>query len=108
MPLDDQAAKIVTGGAWAESGDRTDPDDVTLTPVLTRANGWPAGFSTSGGDSLRRRVMNQRFHELDKAFLGIAQEGIPPWDVRIDYPAGALSKTAHAPCACVGGYRASH
>ena len=68
MPIDSEARKILDG-RWAESGDRTNPDDSALTPALTRTEGWPASFSTTNGDTPRRRVMNQIFRELDGSCL---------------------------------------
>ena len=72
---------------WADTGDRTDPDDTSLTPALTRADGWPQSFSDDPGNTPRRRVLNQLLREI----TGIAVEdrdyggGPFPYDPLIDY-----------------------
>ena len=82
---DDQAIKILEG-LWAESGDRTDPDDSALTPPLDREDGWPDSFSMSGGDVPRRRVFNQIIRELQGAASDSMRYGGPyPYDNRVDY-----------------------
>ena len=84
MSLDAEAKKIL-GGLWAESGDRTDPDDAGLTPALDRADGWPDSFSMSAGDTPRRRVMNQIFRELQGAATDGMRQGLRFWDAEVDY-----------------------
>ena len=67
-------------------GDRTDPDEATLTPPLVRATGWPASFSQDAGDTVRRAVMNQRHRELDGAASdSMRYGGVLPYDDEIDY-----------------------
>ena len=84
---DTQAKKILTG-RWADSGDRTDPDDTSLSPALVRTDGWPPSFSSS--ETPRRAVINQRFRELDGIAFDTMTMGILPWDGDIDYVAGAV------------------
>ena len=81
---DTEAKKILTG-LWADTGDRTDPDDPALTPVLVRTAGWPASFSATDGDTPRRSPTNQRFRELDGAAADGMRWGLRPWDADIDY-----------------------
>ena len=87
MAIDPEAKKIVS---WAETGDRTDPDDAALTPVLNRSVGWPSSFSSAGGNRIRRTVMNQVFRELTGAVLTSLRHGIPPYDADINYFQGAV------------------
>ena len=86
MP-DTEALKI---RKWAETGDRTDPDDPTLTPALNRATGWPSEWSATDGEKLRRQVMNQLMRELTGAARELMERGILEWDTAIDYPADAF------------------
>ena len=88
----DVEARKILSGLWANTGDRTDPDDTTLDPVLTRANGWPTTFSSSDGNTPRRRVMNQKFREWDGIAAEVMREGILPWDATIDYRQYAIAK----------------
>ena len=83
MAIDAEARKMEK---WAASGDRTDPDDASLTPALVRANGWPATFSAQDGDVPRRRVLNQLFRELTGLGVDVIQNGILPHDNAVDYP----------------------
>ena len=81
---DSEAIKIL-GGLWAESGDRTDPDDTSVTPTLTRTTGWPSEYSTVGGETPKRARVNQRFRELDGAASDSMRYGILPYDALVDY-----------------------
>ena len=90
----DSEAKKLLGNLWSSAGDRTDPDDATLTPTLTRTEGYPSGFSADMGDTPRRRVMNQRFREWDGAAQGAMTYGIELWDDEVDYPQNALTNSA--------------
>ena len=81
---DTEAKKILTG-LWADGGDRIDPDDATLTPVLDRDTGWTAPFSASDGNTPRRQVVNQRFRELDGAASDSMRWGLLQYDADIDY-----------------------
>ena len=85
--VDVEARKIEK---WADTGDRTDPDDSSLTPALTRAAGWPASFSASDGDTPRRQVMNQLFRELTGLAVDVIQRGVLQWDAAVDYAANAV------------------
>ena len=91
MPLDDEAKKIEL---WAETGDRTDPDDSSLTPPLDRSEGYPDSFSTAGGDDLRREVANQLLRELTGAAVYLFTMGIPEWATQFDYPTNAHIQVA--------------
>ena len=81
---DVEARKILTG-LWADSGDRTDPDDATLDPPLDRETGWPASFSASDGNTPRREPMNQIFRELDGAASDGMRWGLRQYDDEIPY-----------------------
>ena len=82
----DVEAKKLLAGLWAESGDRTDPDDTTLTPPIVRIVGYPASFSSSGGDTPRRRPVNQRFREFDGAASdSMRYGGALPYDAELNY-----------------------
>ena len=82
---DTEAKKILTG-LWADSGDRTDPDDTSLTPSLDRDDGWTSSFSASNGETPRRKVVNQRFRELDGAASdAMRYGGVYPYDAEINY-----------------------
>ena len=82
---------------WADTGDRTDPDDSALTPALNRAEGWPSEWSATDGEKLRRRVMNQVFRELTGAAVDIMSRGISEWDTTIDYPQYAFVQSGGDP-----------
>ena len=78
---DTEAKKILTG-LWADTGDRTDPDDLGLS----RTTGWPVAYEQIGsGFEPERAVFNQRLRELDGAFADEMRYGIGPWDAAIDY-----------------------
>ena len=81
----DPEARKILQGAWATSGDRTDPDAAVLDPVLDRDTGWPSTFSASDGETPRRRVFNQLLNELDSAAIDSMRWGILPYDALIDY-----------------------
>lgn len=83
MTRDEDAIKIEK---WAASGDRTDPDDGSLTPVLDRDIGWPSSFSMASGDTPRRQVFNQILSEITALLVEInTRGGMLPWDSRIAY-----------------------
>ena len=86
-PIDAEAKKITK---WADTGDRTDPDDSSLTPALVRANGWPAVFSATNGETIRRRVANQLFCELSALAVDQIETGVLPWDGDVDYLVDAV------------------
>ena len=86
----DTEAKKILEGLWADSGDRLNPDDASLTPILSRDTGWTSPFSATDGDVPRRRVMNQRFRELDGVASDTMREGLLAWDTDIDYRADAI------------------
>ena len=86
----DVEAKKILEGLWADTGDRTNPDDASLTPTLSRATGWTSSFSATDGDVPRRRVMNQKFREWDGIASDTMREGLLGWDTDIDYRADAI------------------
>ena len=59
MPLPDAALLIEE---WAATGDRILPEN--RTPALSRAAGWPASWSSLGGNTPSREVFNQLFGEI--------------------------------------------
>ena len=78
----DTEAKNLLAGLWADTGDRTDPEDLGLT----RTTGWPVAYEQLGsGAEPERALFNQRFRELDGAFADEMRYGIGPWDADIDY-----------------------
>ena len=87
MARDTEAKKI---RKWADTGDRIDPDDSTLSPVLSRATGWPATFSADDGEVPRRQVINQLFRELTGLGDEINTIGIVEWDADLDYTQHAI------------------
>ena len=90
MPRDAQSLKI-GNTPWADGGDRTDPDDASLTPALTRREGWDATFSGPGGNLIRRRVVNQLFREIYGMLIEINRHGgILEWDAAISYQHTAI------------------
>ena len=91
----DSEAKKILAAAWADTGDRTDPEDPLVLPVLDRAEGYPVSFSTDPGDVPKRGRVNQRWRELDGAardsmFYG----GVLPYDAEVDYLQYAHSTVA--------------
>ena len=82
MALDAEILKIQK---WGETGDRTDPDDASLTPALSRSVGWPASFSNTDGDTPRRAVMNQLFREITGLAADVRDQGVLEWDADVDY-----------------------
>ena len=90
----DAEAKKILAGKWADTGDRTDPDDTSLSPVISRAEGYPASFSLT--DTPRRAVINQKFREWDGIAFDTMTMGVLPWDGDIDYLAGAIVNEAGA------------
>ena len=88
MTIDAESKKIEK---WADTGDRTDPDDSGLSPALVRATGWPSEFSATDGNVPRRRVFNQLFRELSGVAVDTIQRGILPWDAEVDYLQDAIA-----------------
>ena len=85
MARDAESLKI-GNTPWADTGDRTDPDDTALTPPIDRGQGWPASFSGAGGNELRRFVWNQIFREIYGMLVEINRHGgILEWDAAISY-----------------------
>ena len=71
---------------WAETGDRVDPDAVSLTPPVSRSVGWPASFSQVSGNTPRRQVFNQLIRELTGIAHEINTHGcLLDWDTSITY-----------------------
>ena len=92
MPLSDGTKAIGPAWASAATADRTAPDDTSLTPPLVIADGWPDSFSTAGGNTPRRPVMNELLYRTDSAILDWLNYGIPPWDTDIDTLAGGVKQ----------------
>ena len=93
MPIDAEFKKLTK---WADTGDRTDPDDSALTPTLTRAEGYPSSFSADMGDTPRRRVMNQLLREISGAAVDVREQGILAWDTDVDYLQHAIVRSGTA------------
>ena len=87
MPIDTESKKLAK---WADSGDRTDPDDTSLTPVLDRDTGWPSSFSATDGDTPRRAVFNQMFREITGLAVDTIRQGILAWDTEVNYLQNAI------------------
>ena len=87
MALDPEILKI---RKWGDTGDRTDPDDSSLTPALSRSTGWPSSFSASDGNNPRRRVFNQLFRELTGLAADVRDQGVLGWDALVDYDQYAI------------------
>ena len=85
---DTQAKKLEL---WASSGDREDPEDVGLT----RADGWTVAYEQIGsGSEPERAVFNQLFRELSGWAIDRLRQGIPSWDIEVDYIHPAFTTTA--------------
>ena len=78
MPLSPGTKEI--GPAWgsattkgtAPTDDRIDPDDPSLTPPIVHCmTAIPASFSTAGGNTPRRKVINELLFRVDTAILDI-------------------------------------
>ena len=79
--VDAEAKKILTG-LWADTGDRTDPEDLGVD----RAGGWDVAYELPGtGREPERTLGNQRFRELDGWAADRMRGGIPGWDGEINY-----------------------
>ena len=79
MPRDAESLKIAL---WAESGDRTEPENLS-TPI-DRDVGYTAA---AYGGRLVREEVNQDRRERSGAALDSIQFGIPPYSADVDYPA---------------------
>ena len=84
---DTEAKKILAASElWGEDGDRTDPDDSSLTPPVIRKDGWPSTFSTEN-EELRRPVHNQLYREVNGGVHDLYRYGgVLPYDAEINYP----------------------
>ena len=89
----DVEAKKILAGRWADTGDRTDPDDPALTPPLVRTVGFPPSFSLDAGNTPRRRVFNQKYRENDGLAVGVMTEGVLFWDADLDYLLNAVTNS---------------
>ena len=98
MPLSSGTKAI--GPAWASAttkgvdatDDRIDPDDSSLTPPIVLADGYPASFSAVGGNTPRRKVVNELFYRVDSGILDIRNYGILPWDTDVDTLEGGVKQ----------------
>ena len=88
MPRDPESLKLVV--PWALNGDRTDPDDPSLSPPLDRNIGWPPSFSAAGGNTPRREVVNQLFREITGMLVEINKTGILEYSDQLNYVQGAF------------------
>ena len=83
MARDTESLKIAK---WADSGDRTTPED----DGLTRATGFPSSYSQANGDVPSREVENQFRREITGALVDIFLHGILEWDSAQDYTHPAI------------------
>ena len=88
-PIDSESKKI---RKWADTGDRTDPDDAGNNPVITRTTGFPPSYSATDGDVPRREDLNQIFREITGIAVDTRDEGILAWDGDINYLQHAVTK----------------
>ena len=93
MAISDGYKAITT--AWAATGDKTDPDDSSLTPPLDVEDGWPDNFSGADGISPRRRVMNEMYNRRDTALIDIRNHGILPYDSTVETPRGGIKASGN-------------
>ena len=82
MAIDTQSKKLL-GNEWADSGERTDPEDVNII----RSVGWDVRYEQIGsGFEPERDVFNQLLRELSGWANDEIVNGVPPWDADVDYP----------------------
>ena len=79
---------------WASDADadRTDPEDASLTPPLDVDDGWPASFSTDGGNTPRRGVFNEIYHRETAALVDVRNFGVLPYDAAVDTMQGGVKQ----------------
>ena len=102
MPISEGYKSI--GPAWASAttkgsgmgDDRIDPDDSSLTPPITVADGWPDSFS-DGTNTPRRKVFNELEFRKDSALLDVRNNGILPWDGDVDTLTGGVKQVDGTP-----------
>ncbi len=75
---------------WADTGDRTDPDDSSLDPALVEATGYPASFSAEDGNTPRRAVVNEILYRFFASLIEIRDRGLLEWDAGVDYQQYAI------------------
>ena len=92
MPISDAFKRITAPWASGPLGERTAPTDADLDPTLSLAIGWPSSFSTDGGNTPRRRVMNEIIYRRDSALLDIRKYGVLPWDAAVDTLEGGVKQ----------------
>ena len=79
MPID-QAIKDIE--IWADSGDRTSPEDAGVTTDA----GWPLAAEQVGGMSVSRGLMNELFYRITSWAVEVRDAGLPmEWDAEINY-----------------------
>ena len=66
---------------WAITGDRATPE----SDALTRAAGYGATYSQSGGDTPAREVFNQILLEVTSSIVELHERGLLEWDSKQDY-----------------------
>ena len=89
--MDSEFKKALAGALWAETGDRVDPESNELTPVISRAAGYPPSFSTT--ETPYRARLNQLFREMYGA-LPHVREGVPQYDSEVAYKEGSITQVA--------------
>ena len=91
--MDSQFKKLLNGGKWAESApDNKDPDDTSVTPTITRTQGYPVSFSSQDDGNLPdRRRINQIFRELSGAAFEV-RYGVSAYDSEVMYPIGCVTR----------------
>ena len=75
------------GGTGAEA--TAVRETVAAGPALDLSVGWTSEFSVAEGLSLRRRIFNQLFRQIDGAASDHMRLGVGPYDAEIDYAQGA-------------------
>ena len=80
-----EAARRLLSEQWAQDGDRTDPDDASLTVPVSRVVGFPSTFSDAYGNQPPRSVWNQLFRERQGAARIGLVFGVSPYNSAVDY-----------------------
>ena len=79
---DTEAKKLLTAAAWADTGDRVDPED----EGIDRAKGWPVSYEQQGsGKFPERPVFNQLLREQSGFSQDVLRWGYLPWDAEVNY-----------------------
>ena len=89
MPIDAEAKKILTGGAWASAPGALVQDPGSATPPVVRANGWGAPYSSTL--VMEQETLQGLLLAQDSAIIETYLQGVPFYDDEIDYPQHALT-----------------